>query len=98
MPMRCNDPPSSGAFPVRSPLPREVPLITAQPARTAARQLATINHVSVVRVEFQIFRDQAHGTKRRKNPRHTAWQGDILVWESQAHCVASAEFGRGATW
>src|SRR4029450_8094631 len=52
----------------------------------------------VVRVEFQIFCRQAHGTKRRKNPRHAAWQGDILVWESQAHCVTYAEFGTEASW
>jgi hypothetical protein len=52
----------------------------------------------VVRVEFQIFRRQAYGTKRRKNPRYAAWQGDILLWESQTHCVAYAEFGTEASW
>ena len=51
-----------------------------------------------MRVEFQIFRRQAHGAERRKNARHTAWQGDTLIWESQAHCVAYAEFGTEAGW
>jgi hypothetical protein len=51
-----------------------------------------------VRVEFQIFRRQAHGAERRKNARHAAWQGDTLIWESQAHCVAYAEFGTEAGW
>ena len=44
---RAAAPPSSGALPVRSPVPSSVPLITAQPAWIAARQFATTRWVSL---------------------------------------------------
>ena len=96
--MRCSSTPLSGAFPVRSPLAQGGP-IDHRTASPHCRQAVSNDqpHI-VVWVEFQIFCRQAHGTKRRKNPRHAAWQGDILIWKPQAHGVAYAEFGTEASW
>ena len=91
MPIRCSSTPSSGALPVRSPLPRQVPLIAPQPSRTAARQLATISQVSLWGWNSRSSGGSPSARSLRKMQRDAARQRDVVVGQPEPHRVADAE-------
>ena len=91
--MACTSTASRGALPVRSPLPSSVPLITAQPAWIAARQLATTRPVSLWGWNSRSAASRPRA-RRRANQRGTERGGATSSQrQPEAHGVAHPELG-----
>ena len=91
MPMTCSTTASSGALPVRSPVPSSVPLTTAQPAWIAARQLATTRWVSLCGWNSRSSDATPELPQPADPARHRARRGHAVEGEAEAHRVAHAE-------